>query len=100
MSIDGAWIITMKTPIGPQEGDLVLAAKDGVLSGYMDQKGNKSELSDGTISEDGDLSWKITVKKPMKIVATITAKYDGVDNITGKAKLGFIGNATLEAKRA
>ena len=100
MSVDGNWKITMDTPIGPQNGDLSLTAQDGVLTGYMDQMGNKSEIEEGTISEQGDLAWKIKVTRPMKITVDITANYDGADKITGKAKLGFIGSATLEAVRA
>lgn len=100
MSIDGNWKIKMSTPIGPQEGDLILKSSGGILTGTMEQMGNVTEIEEGTISDDGDLSWKVTVKKPMKITATMTAKYDGENKITGKAKLGIIGNASLEAERA
>lgn len=100
MSVDGTWDIKMNTPIGPQTGKLVLNAENGVLTGQMDQMGNISEIEDGTISEDGDLAWKIKVTRPMKITVDINAKYDGADKISGKAKLGFIGSADLEAVRA
>ena len=99
MSVDGTWKIKMSTPIGPQEGQLILKSSGGILTGSMDQMGNKSDIEDGTISDDGELSWTIKVKRPLKISVAITATYDGKDTIAGKAKLGFIGNATLEAVR-
>lgn len=100
MSINGAWKMKMSSPLGPQEGDLVLSTVDGVLSGYMEQSGNKSEIEEGTIDTNGSMSWKTTVTKPLKLSAAFTAVYDGADTISGKAKLGFMGGAKFEAVRA
>lgn len=100
MSVDGSWKIKMSSPLGPQEGDLILSSQDGVLSGHMEQGGNRAEIQDGTISDEGVMTWKTSVTKPMKLSATFTANYDSAaDKIVGKAKLGFIGGAKLEATR-
>jgi len=100
MSADGTWNITMKTPMGAQDGTLDLATDGGTLTGSMTASvaPEPIEITDG--SADGDaLSWKAALTQPMPITLEFTATVAG-DAITGTVKLGAFGDATFEGSRA
>ena len=98
MSVDGTWDITTDTPMGAQKGTLSLATDGGTLTGKMSGAQGEIEIEDGTV--DGDnISYKFSITSPMAITIEVTASIDG-DNISGSAKLGAFGNATITGSRA
>ena len=98
MSVDGTWDITTDTPMGAQKGTLSLATDGGTLTGKMSGAQGEIEIEDGTIDGD-DISYKFSITSPMAITIEVTASIDG-DNISGSAKLGAFGNATITGSRA
>jgi hypothetical protein len=99
MSVDGAWNITMKTPIGEQKSTLVLTEAGGVLSGTLAQaSGPATPITDG-IADGGTLSWKAAITQPMPLTLEFSATVVG-DTISGNAKLGMFGNAPFSGVRA
>lgn len=97
MAVDGKWKITLSTPMGPQKMTAELTTEGSTLSGYI-QSDIGSEKVNGTV--DGDsLNWQMDVTKPMKIKLNFDVKVEG-DNMTGKVKLGMLGNADLTGVRA
>ncbi|MDC0214450.1 hypothetical protein OAL14_06510 [Gammaproteobacteria bacterium] len=98
MSVDGTWDITTDTPMGAQKGTLSLATDGGTLTGKMSGAQGEIEIEDGTVDGD-DISYKFSITSPMAITIEVTASIDG-DNISGSAKLGAFGNATITGSRA
>ena len=98
MSVDGTWDITTDTPMGAQKGTLSLATEGGTLTGKMSGAQGEIEIEDGTVDGD-DISYKFSITSPMAITIEVTASIDG-DNISGSAKLGAFGNATITGSRA
>jgi len=98
MSADGTWNTTMNTPMGPQQGTLILQTDGNALTGRMKSPQGEVELSDGTV--DGNaLSWKASITTPMPMTLEFSAKVDG-DSISGSVKLGPFGNASFSGSRA
>ena len=98
MSADGAWNVTLSTPMGAQAGTLELATDGNTLTGTMSGPQGSMELENGTA--DGDsLSWTVNMTQPMPITIEATATVDG-DEISGEAKLGAFGTATFSGSRA
>lgn len=99
MSIDGAWKITMQTPMGAQQATADLKAAGEELTGTFSGQQGSTEITDGKISGN-DLSWKMEVPTPMgKMKLEATGKLDG-DSISGSVKLGAFGTASFTGTRA
>jgi hypothetical protein len=84
--------------MGAQKGTLSLATDGGTLTGKMSGAQGEIEIEDGTVDGD-DISYKFSITSPMAITIEVTASIDG-DNISGSAKLGAFGNATITGSRA
>ena len=98
MSADGTWNMSMKTPMGEQQGTRTRATDAGTLTGTMAGPQGALEIEDGTV--DGDsLAWTVNMTSPMPIKVEATAPVDG-DAIPGEAKLGAFGTAPFSGTRA
>jgi hypothetical protein len=98
MSADGTWNTTINTPMGAQNGSLVLTTNGGELSGKMTSPQGEMAIENGTV--DGDsLSWKAAITAPMPMTLEFSATVDG-DSITGTVKLGAFGDAEFSGTRA
>ena len=98
MSADGTWNTIINTPMGAQNGSLVLNTKGGELSGKMTSPQGEMAIENGTV--DGDsLSWKAAITAPMPMTLEFSATVDG-DSISGTVKLGAFGDAEFSGTRA
>ena len=98
MSADGTWNTVMNTPMGAQNGTMVLTTDGGTLTGKLSGPQGDIELQDGTV--DGDaVTWKADITQPMAMTLEFSATIDG-DSISGDVKLGAFGNATFTGTRA
>jgi len=98
MSADGSWNTTINTPMGAQNGTLVLQTSGATLSGKMVGAQGEMALSDGKV-DGNNLSWKAQMTSPMPMTLEFTATVDG-DKISGNVKLGAFGNASFSGTRA
>lgn len=90
VSVEGTWKVVIKGPTGPQETQLVLAMKDGVLTGEQSAQGASSPVTD--VALDGNkLSWVNHVTKPMKLKVRFEGVVEG-GRMSGKCKPGFMGS--------
>jgi carbon-monoxide dehydrogenase large subunit len=95
--IDGAWKMTLATPMGPQEMTGHFQTDGGKLTGRLDSDQGSQDF-EGAV-EGARLKWEMKVTQPMPI----TLKYDVLiegDQLTGKVKMGAFGNAKLTGTRA
>lgn len=98
MSADGTWDTVINSPMGAQNGQLILSTEGGALTGKMTGAQGEMEIQDGAI--DGDaLTWKADITSPMPMTLEFSATVAG-DEITGNVKLGAFGNASFTGKRA
>ncbi|MEM6414845.1 MAG: hypothetical protein AAF720_09355 [Pseudomonadota bacterium] len=98
MSVDGNWNLSMKTPMGEQNGTLTLKSDGGALSGEMSGATGRADLKDGTV-DGGKVAWKADITSPMPMTLEFEGEVDG-DTISGNVKLGSFGNATFSGARA
>ncbi len=98
MAVDGKWNISIKTPMGDQEGLLTLTQDGDALNGNMSGAMGSIDIQDGKV--DGDtLSWSAGVTSPMPLTLEFTGKIDG-DAISGEVKLGSFGVSTFSGTAA
>lgn len=91
------WQLTLKTPMGPQEMNLVIAREGARFSGRIESRMGSLAVDGGRI--DGDkLSWGMTVEKPMPMKVEFEAELHGAI-LTGHATLGPMGKAELSGRR-
>lgn len=99
MSADGNWHLTLDSSMGKQEFDFALKADGPTLNGTATADGREidSAIFGGTV--DGDsLTWKMKVRKPVKLTLTFTMTVDG-DALNGKAKAGIFGSYPVTGHR-
>jgi carbon-monoxide dehydrogenase large subunit len=94
--IDGAWKMTLFTPMGAQEMTGHFETRDGALSGRL-------ESPEGTMTFTGTAAgaqakFDLKVEKPMKITLKYDITVDG-DRLTGKVKMGMFGTSKLTGER-
>ena len=98
MSADGSWNTTINTPMGAQNGTLILQTSGSELTGKMVGAQGEMALTDGK-ADGNNLSWKAQMTSPMPMTLEFTATVDG-DKISGNVKLGMFGNASFSGTRA
>ncbi|ROO87035.1 hypothetical protein EDD29_4624 [Actinocorallia herbida] len=99
MSIDGTWHLTLDSAMGRQEFDFDLKAAGAELIGTGSAEGREvvPEIIAGTL-DGAHASWKLKIRKPMKLTMTFTVEVDG-DHMTGKTKAGIFGSFPVQGRR-
>ena len=93
MGVNGKWNLTIKTPMGDQNGVLTLAQDGDSLTGDMSGAMGSVPIENGRV-EGGSLKWNAKVTSPMPITLEFDGKQDG-DNLNGSVKLGAFGSSTF-----
>ncbi|POM24531.1 hypothetical protein BTM25_31600 [Actinomadura rubteroloni] len=99
MGVDGSWHLTLDSAMGKQEFDFELNAEGTTLTGTGTAEGREvvPEIIGGAL--DGDTAtWKLKVRKPMRITLTFTVEVSG-DEMTGKSKAGIFGSFPVVGRR-
>ena len=98
MSFDGTYHVSISTPMGKQEGTLILAQSGDELTGSMEAQGDKADITSGKV--DGDVAtWDVAISKPMPMTLSFEARAAG-EGLGGSVKLGAFGQSTFEATKA
>jgi hypothetical protein len=97
MSANGAWNISMETPMGTRKASLNLAEEGSVLTGTMSGDAGATPIADGKV-DGSKISWKTDITQPMPLTLEFLATVDG-DKLSGTVKLGMFGNAPLTGSR-
>ena len=98
MSIDGAWNLVIKSPMGDQKSTLTAKAEGSTLRGTMSGAGGQSELENGKVEVD-QVSWTAKITNPMPLTLEFAGSVSG-NNISGNVKLGAFGSAPFTGERA
>jgi len=97
MSIDGAWEVTIDTPMGKQQTTFELASDGSTLTGTATSADESGPIKDGSVDGDG-ASWKVDITTPFAMTVTFTVEVAG-DQMTGNAKAGAFPPAPLSGTR-
>ena len=98
MSADGAWTITIDSPMGKQEASLDVKTDGATLTGTQSAQGQSSEIKDGKV--DGDtLTWSADITNPMPMTLEFKGAVSG-DTMTGEVKAGAFGSFPFAGQRA
>jgi len=98
MAVDGAWNLTMQTPMGERTSTVNLTANGDALTGTQSADQEAGEIFDGKTSGN-DVSWKIKITSPMLLTLEFKGSVAG-DNMDGKVSAGFIGSWGFTGVRA
>ncbi len=98
MSVNGTWKLTAKSPMGNQDSTLEIQADGTSLTGAQSDPQGRYEIQDGKV-DGNDLSWSISVTKPIPMTLAFTCTVDG-DQIAGKVKAGVFGTFEITGARA
>ena len=99
MAVDGAFSISMNTPMGTQNAILTLKSDGDSISGSVSGPQGEQSFSGGTVSGD-DAAWTIEVSGPMgQMKLDFKASVSG-DEISGTVQLGSYGSADFKGTRA
>jgi len=93
---DGMWKMVLSTPMGPQEMKGQFITNGTLLTGTLFSDVGDQDF-EGTITGNS-LKWDLKVKKPVSLTLKYDVQIEG-DNLTGKVKMGFFGNAKLTGER-
>jgi hypothetical protein len=99
MGVDGTWHLTLDSAMGQQEFDFDLKAAGSELTGTGTAEGREiaPEIIGGAM-DGATASWKVKVRKPMKITLTFTVEVEG-DEMNGKTKAGVFGSFPVKGRR-
>ncbi|MER5531379.1 hypothetical protein ABT075_43530 [Streptomyces sp. NPDC002677] len=97
MSPEGTWDLSIATPIGTIKAVTEFRYEDGVLVGTARGTGEEVTLSD-VLLEDGRLTWKQAVTKPMRLNLAFALTLDG-DTLTGTSKAGRLPSSKVTGRR-
>ena len=98
MSVDGAWTITVDSPMGKQESSLNLKVEGATLTGSQSAQGQTSEIKDGKV--DGDkISWSNAITTPFPMTLEFAGTVSG-DALNGNVKAGAFGSFPFTGARA
>jgi hypothetical protein len=92
------WKVTLNTPVGPQDMVAQIVRKGDTFTGRIDSTMGSEDINNG-VATGATLTWTMAVKKPMPLKVVFEVKVEG-DKMTGKAKLGMFGTASLTGERA
>ena len=98
MSIDGTWETVTNTPMGKQNGTLVLKSDGSALTGEMKSAMGTMAVEDGKV-EGNTATFMVKMTKPMPMKLEFNVKADG-DKLSGECKMGVMGKAAIEGTRA
>lgn len=97
MTFDGTWNVSVHTPMGEQQGVLVLATRDGELSGQTSNFGTTLPISD--VRADGDrLAWLVRAEQPFRMELEFAVTVEG-DRMAGTVTSGTFGEAPVSGRR-
>jgi hypothetical protein len=96
MSADGAWKITINTPMGPQTVTATITTSGDAFTGKTEGPMGSQDIT-GKVAGDS-LTWNADITSPMPMTLEFQAKVEG-DKMTGTVKLGMFGNASMSGER-
>jgi hypothetical protein len=102
MAVHGEFDLTATTPAGPQTSHMSVDVDGGNLTGTISANGNSAPITDGHISEAGEITFKVHLTDPAPADAVFVAKCDDTacTTVSGTVTVPGVGSFPLSGKRA
>ena len=97
MSVSGTYDVSIKTPMGDQQGKFTVNVSGDTFTGDVSGPMGQMQVQDGKV-EGNKLTWKMDMKVPMPMTLTCTATVDG-DTLTGTINAGAFGSMPMTGTR-
>ena len=97
MSVAGTYDVTVKTPMGDQQGALTVVAEGESFSGQLTGALGQVPITGGRIAGD-TITWQMGITMPMALALECEATISG-DSLSGTVKAGLFGSMPLEGVR-
>ncbi|MBU6533583.1 hypothetical protein [Streptomyces mayonensis] len=86
MAVEGAWDLSVSTPVGRIRAVAEFRREGGTLTGTARGEGEEVALS-GVVLDGDRLTWKQRVTKPLRLNLTFDVRVDG-DTLNGTSRAG------------
>ena len=96
-AVDGAYDVTVKSPMGDQSSVLTVNSDGDSFTGNMAGAMGSMDIEGGSVEGD-TLKWKMDMTVPMPMTLECTATVDG-DAISGEVVAGAFGSMGLSGTR-
>ncbi len=96
-AVDGAYDVTVKTPMGDQKSVFTINSDGSSFSGSIVGSMGSMDVADGSV-DGNNLTWKMNMTVPMPMTLDCSATVDG-DAISGEVKAGAFGTMGLSGTR-
>jgi hypothetical protein len=97
MSVAGSYDVSVKSPMGDQNGTLTVVVDGDIFTGTLSGGLGTMDLEDGKVAGN-TITWKMEMKVPMPMSLECSATVDG-DAMTGEVKAGVFGSMPLTGTR-
>jgi hypothetical protein len=97
MSVDGTYLVEINTPIGKQEGKLILKAEGARLTGRVEASLGQKDFT-GTVNGN-DVAWTVEISTPL---GKMKLDFKGTVNgsaISGEVKTGSFGTSKFTGSK-
>jgi hypothetical protein len=98
ITIDGTWVISIKSPLGAQRVTLRFSTQGLRITGTMESKLGSGIITDGMVVGH-TLAWTSTIERPRHAKLEFSANIDG-SSITGFAKEGSFIQTRFKGARS
>jgi hypothetical protein len=97
MSVDGTYHVEINTPIGKQEGKLILKEEGAKLTGRVEASVGQKDFT-GTVNGN-DVAWSVEVSSPLgKMKLDFKGTVSG-SAISGEVKTGSFGTSRFTGNK-
>ena len=97
MGVAGTYDVTVKTPLGPQQGTLTIVPDGDSFSGNLAGALGQVPITGGRIAGD-KLTWQMGITTPMPLALDCEATVTG-DALSGNVSAGAFGSMALNGVR-
>eukprot|EP01037_Dinobryon_pediforme_P018917 gene18917-19252_t len=102
MAVHGEFDLTATTPDGPRASHMSVDVDGGNITGTITADGQSAPITDGHITEAGEITFKVHVNEPAPTDLVFKAKCDDTacTTVTGTVAVPGVGEFPLKGKRA
>ena len=100
-SVPGRWALTMRTPIGSIDAELVFALVDGVLTGTAsgaEETGPLHDVRIEPVAAGERVTWTQSIAKPLRLNLAFDVVVDGT-SMHGHSRAGRLPRSGVSGRR-
>ena len=102
MAVHGEFDLTATTPDGPRASHMSVDVDGGNITGTITADGQTAPITDGHITEAGEITFKVHVNEPQPLDLVFNTRCDDTacTTVTGTVTAAGLGTFPVTGKRA